>query len=67
MKEFSKRDKLKSFIAPNMKDIVTFLYNNVKLAVYTVVNIYGIYWYPEIIGSPTTFTTSGQRSRDFGP
>ena len=27
----------------------------------------GIYRYLEIIGSPTTLTTSGQRSHNFGP
>ena len=35
MKEFSKREKLKAFSAPNMKDIITFIENNGKSAVYT--------------------------------
>ena len=35
MKALSKSLKLKSLIAPKMTDIITFLYNNVKLAVYT--------------------------------
>ena len=35
MKSFSKSDKLKTFIAPKIIDLVTFLDNNEKLAVYT--------------------------------
>ena len=30
-------------------------------------NIHGIYYYPEMIGYPTTLTTSGQRFHHFGP
>ena len=43
MKTFSKIDKLKAFIAPKITDIITFVDNNVKLAVYTVGNIHGLY------------------------
>ena len=50
-----------------MADLITFLDNNRKLAVYTRVNIHGIYCYIEIIGSQTTFTTSCQRYHHFGP
>ena len=45
MKALLNINKPKSFIVPNMKYIITFLDNNVKLGVYTGVNIYGIYRY----------------------
>ena len=67
MKALSNSDKLKSFIAPNITDIVTFLDNYGKYAVYTGGNIHRIYCYLEIIGAPTTLTPAGQRSRHFGP
>ena len=63
----SKSDKLRSFIAPNMKYLITLLDSNRKSAVYTGGDIHGIYRYIEIIGAPTTFTTSGQRSHNFSP
>ena len=50
-----------------MTYIITFLDNNRKYAVYTGGYIHGIYRYLEIIGDPTTLTTSGQRSHNFGP
>ena len=50
-----------------MTYLTKFLDNNVKLAVYTGVNIHGLYCYLEIIGAPTTLTTSGHRSHHFGP
>ena len=50
-----------------MTDIITFLDKNEKKAVYTGVDIHGLYRYLEIIGSPTTLTTSGQRSNNFCP
>ena len=49
-----------------MIDLVTFLDNNGKYAVYTGVNIHGLYCYLEIIGAPTTLTTSSQCSHNFG-
>ena len=67
IKALSKSDKLKSFIAPNMTYLIIFLDNNGKSDVYTGVNINIIYHYLEIIGSPTTLTTSGQRSNNFVP
>ena len=67
MKAWSKRDKLKSCIAPKMTYLITFLDNNRKYAVYTGVNIHELYRYLEIIGSPTIFSTSGQQYRHFGP
>ena len=67
IKAFSNSDKLKIFIAPNMKDLITFLDNNGKSAVYKGVNIHTIYFYIEMIGSTTTFTTSFQHSHNFGP
>ena len=66
MKALSKSEKLKASIAPNMADLITFLDDNKKLSVYTGENIDGIYRYLEIIGYPTTLTTSGQHSRNFG-
>ena len=45
MKALSKSDKLRSFIALKMKDIITFLDNNIKPGVYTGVDIHGIYRY----------------------
>ena len=50
-----------------MTDIITLLYNNGKSAFYTGGNINRIYHYLEMIGYPTTVTTSGQRSCHFGP
>ena len=41
-KAFKNRDKLKAFIAPNMKDLIMFLDNNGKSAVYTGGNIHEI-------------------------
>ena len=66
MKALSNCDKLKVFIAPKMTDLITFLDNNRKLAIYTWVNIYGIYCNLEIIGYPNTLNISGQRSHNFG-
>ena len=66
MKIFSKSDKIKAFIVPKMIDLITFLVNNIKSAVYTGGNINGLYFDLEMIGSPTTLTTSGQRSHHFG-
>ena len=45
MKALSKSDKLRSFIALKMKDIIKFLDNNIKPGVYTGVDIHGIYRY----------------------
>ena len=50
-----------------MTDLINFLENNVKYAVYKGGNINGLYIYLEMIGDPTTFTTLGQRSHHFGP
>ena len=63
----SKIYKLKAFIAPKMTDFITFLDKNRKYAVYTGGNIHGLYFYLEIIETPTTLTTSGQQSHHFGP
>ena len=67
MKVFSKSDKPKELIALNMTDLITSLENNKKYAVWTGGNINGIYRYLEMIGDPTTFTTTGQRYHHFGP
>ena len=67
MKALSKSEKIKAFIAPKMTDIITYLDNNGKCAVYTIGDIHGIYRYIEMIISPTILTTSGQRSHHFGP
>ena len=62
----SNSDKPKVFTAPKMTYLITFLENNGKLDVYTGGNVHGLYCYLEMIGAPTTFTTSGQRSHHFG-
>ena len=67
MKSFSNSDKIKSFIAPNMIDIIIFLDNNIILSVYTRGNINEIYCYLETIEAPTKLTASGQRSCHFFP
>ena len=67
MKALIKSEKLRAFIAPNMTDIITFLDNNRKSTVYKGADIHGIYRYLEMIEAPTTFTTSGQHSHNFGP
>ena len=50
-----------------MEDLITFLDKNGKSDVSPGGNIHGIYRYLEMIGSPNTLTTSGQRSHNFGP
>ena len=67
MKSFSNIDKLRAFISPKMTDLITFLDNNGKSAVYTVGGINGICRYLEMIGDPTTFATSSQRYHYFSP
>ena len=49
MKSFSKSNKTKATIVPNMTDFITLLENNRKYAVYTGENIHGLYCYIEII------------------
>ena len=66
-KEFTKSDKLRAFIAPKMKDLISFLNNNEKYAFYTGGDINVIYQYIDINRAPTTLTTSGQRSHHFIP
>ena len=66
-KSFSKSDKLIAFISPKITDLITFLDNNGKSAVYTEGDIHGIYCYLDMIGAPTTFTTSGHLSHHFSP
>ena len=67
MKALTNSDKIRAFIASKMTDIITFLNNNVISAVYTGGEIHGIYRDLEMIGAPTTLTTSGQRYHHFGP
>ena len=43
-----------------MIDLITFLDNNVRLAIYTGGNIHELYRYLEIIGDPTNLTSSVQ-------
>ena len=50
-----------------MKYPIKLLDNNWKYDVYTGVNILELYHYLEIIGAPTTLTTSSQSSHHFGP
>ena len=49
-----------------MTDLITFLDNNIKSLICTGVNILGLYRYLEMIGYPTTLTTSDQISHHFG-
>ena len=67
MKALSKSEKLRTFIAPKMTYLITFLENNRKSDFHTGGYIHGIYRYLVIIGSPTTLTTSGQSSHHFVP
>ena len=67
MKTFSNSDKLISFIAPNMTDLITFLDNKVKYSAYTGGDIHGINCYLEIIGSPTKLDISGQSYHPLNP
>ena len=66
MKVFTKSEKLKEFIASKMSDLITFLDKNGKSDVYDggVINV--IYSFLDMIGAPTTLTTSGHRSHHFG-
>ena len=66
MKALTKSDKLKSFIVPKMTDLITFLDKNGKSDVCEKGDIHGIYRYLEMIGAPTTLTTSGHRYHHFG-
>ena len=66
MKALTNSEKLKVFIAPRMTDLITFIDKNGKYAVYDGGDIHGIYCYLEMIGAPTTLTTSGHRSHNFG-
>ena len=54
MKELSKSDKLKAFIAPKVTYLTTFSDNYVKYG-----NIDGIYRYLEIIGSTMALANPG--------
>ena len=65
-KSLKNSEKLRAIIASKMTDLITFLDNNRKYAVYTGGDIHDIYRYIEIIGAPTTLTTSVQRSHHFG-
>ena len=67
MKALTKSDKLKAFIPPKIADLITFLDKNGKSAGYEGGYIHGIYRYLEMIGDPTTLTTSVHRSHHFGP
>ena len=65
-KALSNSDKLKEFVVPKMTDLVTFLVSKGKSAVYIGGNIHVIYRYLEMVGVPTTLTTSGRCSHHFG-
>ena len=67
MKALSKSDKPRALIDPKMTYITTLIDNNGKYAVYTGGGIHGIYCYLEIIGAPTTLTTSSHSSHHFSP
>ena len=65
MKILSNSDKLRAFIAPNMIDLIKFLDNKGKYAVYIGGDIHRIYHYLEMIGAPTKLITLSQRSHHF--
>ena len=65
-KALTNSEKLRAFIAPKMTDLITFLDENGKYAVYTGGDIHGIYRYIEMIVAPNTLTTSVQHSHYFG-
>ena len=67
MKALSNSDYLGAYIAPKMIDLITFLDNNGKSAIYTGGDIHGIYRYLEMIRAPKLFTTSVQSSHHFIP
>ena len=67
MKALKKIEKLGAFIAPKMTDLINFLDKNVKSAAYTGGDIHGIYRYLDMIGAPTTLTTSIHSPHHFGP
>ena len=50
-----------------MTDLIKLPENNRKSSVYKEGKNHGIYCYLEMIGAPTTLTTSGQHSHYFGP
>ena len=66
-KAFTNSEKLRDFIAPKMTYLITFLDKNGKSSVYIGGDIHGIYLYLEMIGAPTTLTTSGQSSYNLAP
>ena len=67
MKALTKIEKIRTIIAPKMTDLINFLDKNNKSAAYTGGDIHVIYRYLDMIGAPTTLTTSGHRSHHFGP
>ena len=67
MKALLNSDKLKALIATKMTYLIIFLDNNGEYAVYTGVNITGIYRYINIIGAPKIFTTLGWLPHHFVP
>ena len=66
MEALTKSDKLKAFIAPNMTDLITLLDKSGKFAIYDGGDIHGIYRYIEMVGDPTTLTTTVHLSHHFG-
>ena len=66
MKALTNSEKLNAFIAQKMTDLVTFIDKNGKYAAYEEGDIHGIYRYLDMIGAPTTLTTSVNRPHHFG-
>ena len=66
MKALSKSNKLKSFVAPKMTDLTTYLDNNEIFLFIQGGSIHGLYPYIEMIVDPTAWTTSVWCSRHFG-
>ena len=59
MKSLTKCDGLKAFIAPNVKNIITYIYNIVKEELYEEIGIHYLYSNLYIIVNLTTLTYSG--------
>ena len=65
MKVLSKRNKIKAFISHNMTDLIIFLDNNRKSAIYTGETTTRLYKYLEMIEPTTNLTYSSLWSYHF--
>ena len=67
MKALKNSKKLRGLIAPKIKNLITLLDKKRKSDVFMVGDINDIYCYLEMIGDPTTLTTSAQIYHHFRP